>query len=60
MTFRTYFNSRSMRTVSNIIKAEDLHVSVRTFVDALGDDIIEVKGQREEIKVLKQIFTMVY
>ena len=59
MTFRTYYNSRSIRLVKTIIKNEDLHVILNVFTDALGDDIIEVKGKREDIKTLKAIYETV-
>lgn len=60
MTFRTYLTSRNLKDIKNIIKAEDLDVSVKTFTDSLGDDIIEVKGDRDQIEVLRQIFNMIH
>ena len=60
MTFRTYLTSRAMRNVKNIIKTEDLNVSVNTKTNALGDDVIEVTGSKEEILVLREVFNMIH
>ena len=59
MTFRTYRNSRSETIIGEIIKNENLDVNLETCVDALGDDIIEAHGDREDIEILKQVYNMV-
>lgn len=59
MTFRTYFNSKSAKLVDSIIKTEDLHVSWETVVDALGDTMIEARGAKDDVQILRDIFTMV-
>lgn len=60
MTFRTYLTSRAMRDVKSIIKAQDLNVSVNTKTNAIGDDVIEVTGSKEEILVLREVFNMIH
>lgn len=57
--FRTYFNSKSMNTLTNIIATEALDVSLRVKVDALGDTIIEVSGIVSEVRQLEEIYRMV-
>lgn len=57
--FRTYNNSKAKRIVNDIIKTEQLEVEVSCYVDAIGDDIIEVYGENEEIDTLQGIFEMV-
>lgn len=56
--FKIALNSRSMKLVQSIIKAEDLEVSVTIQEDALGDTNIKVRGAGEEIDVLKSIYKM--
>ena len=60
MIFRTYKNNRAIELVMAICNSEKLNVSVAYKTDALGDDVIIVKGEREEVETLKQIFEMVY
>lgn len=59
MKFTTCKNSRSEKIINDIIKTEDLEVKVRYFVNGLGDSMIEVKGEREDIETLRRIYLMV-
>jgi len=59
MTFRTYYNSKTIVNTERIIDAEELNLKVTIKDDALGDTIIEVKGDKEEVKIFKQIFEMI-
>jgi hypothetical protein len=58
-TFRTYFNSKAAKTIANIIKTEELGVNVSYKTSTLGDDLIVVTGDKEEVEILKDIFEMV-
>jgi hypothetical protein len=58
--FRFIESSRAIKVMNNIIKNEDLTVTVRKFVDALGDSKIEVSGSKEDVEAFKQVFEMVY
>lgn len=59
MVFSTVCTSKSVSILSSIIKTEELDVTCKLFVDALGDSIIKVIGEAEDIKILKEIFEMV-
>ena len=43
-----------------ICNSEKLDVSVKYETNAIGDDMIIVKGDREEVETLEQIFNMVF
>lgn len=58
--FRTIVTTRAIKTIENIIKSEDLDVTTRFYQDALGDSIIEIKGDKESIATLRDIFRCVY
>lgn len=59
-SFRAYYNGRSIKIIEDIIRAEDLDAEVKIYTDALGDTIIEVTGDKETIKTVKDIFNCVY
>ena len=58
--FRPYHTNKAAKLIAQIIANEDLNVKVFFKTNALGDDIIEVKGENEEIDTLVEIFEMVY
>lgn len=59
MTFTTQYNSKSIYLVSAIVAVEQLEVSIAVTTNALGEDIINAFGSKEEIRILKEIYTMV-
>lgn len=59
MTFRTHFTSASEMLARAIIETEDLDLKCREVDDALGDTMLEVSGSKNEIRIFKEIFTMV-
>lgn len=59
MKFRTYYNSKSAYLVDTIIRVEDLGVTWKVEVDALGDSVIVAAGPREDIQTLQSIFDTV-
>lgn len=59
MTFRTYFTSASEMLARAIIETEDLDLECKEVDDALGDTMLEVNGSKEEVRIFKEIFTMV-
>ena len=58
--FRTYKNNRAIELIMAICNSEKLDVQVGYEANALGDDMIIVKGDKEEVETLEQIFNMVY
>lgn len=59
--FRTYYNSKAMELIEKIEKAEGLEtLDINLERTALGDTLIVVSGETEEVKDLEQIFEMVY
>ena len=58
--FRTYKNNRAIELIMAICNSEKLDVSVKYETNAIGDDMIIVKGDREEVETLEQIFNMVF
>ena len=58
--FTTYRTTRAIELIIAICNSEKLDVQTRYETNALGDDVIIVKGDKEEIETLKQIFNMVY
>lgn len=60
MTVRKLRNSKSEKLVNDIIRTEQLDVFVEYQTDSLGDDFIVISGNDEEIKILKEIYNMVY
>lgn len=59
-TFRAIATTRAITTIESIIRSEDLDTTTRFYQDALGDSIIEVKGDKESIATLRDIFRCVY
>lgn len=59
MKFIVPYNSKTAWLVSAIIKTEDLDLSEAILGTALGDTVIEVRGSIEEIRIFKEIYTMV-
>ena len=58
MKYRVYYNSKSAQLVADIIKSEDLSVTQRVFVDALGDTLIKVSGSNEEVGIFREIYEL--
>lgn len=55
-----YMNSKAMDLITSIIENEDLRtIKICTKDTALGDTIIIVKGDEEELEVLADIYNMV-
>lgn len=59
MTFRTYANSRSIKMINDIVKAEDLNVKISIKENAIGDTMIIVNGDKEEVEILREVYNMV-
>lgn len=59
MTFKTYYNSKSVELVRTIATTEDLQISYKLTSDALGDAVLEVTGNKEDIRILKEIYNTV-
>ena len=53
-------NSRAKRITQQIIASEDLDLTVTEVTDALGDDMIELMGDKESIETFQDVFRMVY
>ncbi|WP_317300857.1 hypothetical protein [Allobaculum stercoricanis] len=48
------------KTIESIIRNEELEIRVsETFTNALGDEVFEVKGKKEDMKVLRDFYNMV-
>ena len=48
------------KTIESIIRNEELEIRVsETFTNAIGDDVFEVKGKKEDMKVLRDFYNMV-
>ena len=56
---RIYKNSKSVKLVKDIIRNEDLDVKVSYIVDAIGDSMIVIRGEVEEIEILEDVYSMV-
>ena len=59
MKFTALDNSKTQELISSIIKNENLSVVIEKSENALGDSTIEIKGEREDVETLKQIYNMV-
>lgn len=59
MKFRTYYNSKSVKLVQAIIETENLDVTCKTEIDAIGDTMIVATGSKAAIQTLKSIYDMV-
>ena len=59
MTFRTEFTSAREMLAKAIIETEDLDLECKEVDNALGDTMLEVIGSKEEIRIFKEIYTMV-
>lgn len=53
-------NSRAKRITQQIIASEDLDLTMTEVTDALGDDLIELMGDKESIEIFQDVFRMVY
>ena len=61
MKFRTLYTDRARKLIDKIEEMEGLETIDYTIMnDAIGDTVIIVSGDKEEVQTLKQIFTMVY
>ena len=58
--YRFYNEARAIDLMKKIIKTEQLTVSVKYMTTALGDDVVDIYGEKEEVKDFEQIFEMVY
>ena len=48
------------KTIESIIRNEELEIRVsETFTNALGDEVFEVKGKKEDMKVLRDFYNIV-
>lgn len=48
------------KTIESIIRNEELEIRVsETFTNTLGDEVFEVKGKKEDMKVLRDFYNMV-
>ena len=56
---RIYKNSKSVKLVKDIIRNEDLDVKVSYIVDAIGDSMIVIRGEVEEIEILEDVYSIV-
>lgn len=55
-----YMNGKAMDLITSIIENEDLRaIKICTENTALGDTVIIVKGDEEELKVLADVYNMV-
>lgn len=59
MIFTTYFTSASEMLARAIIETEDLDLECKEVDNALGDTMLEVIGSKKEIRIFKEIYTMV-
>ena len=61
MKFRTLYTDKARKLIDKIERAEELE-TIDYYIenDAIGDTVITVSGDKEEVQTLKQIFTMVY
>jgi hypothetical protein len=59
MTFTTHFTSVSEMLAKAIIETEDLDLECKEVDNALGDTILEFSGSKEEVRIFKEIYTMV-
>lgn len=61
MKFRTLYTDRARKLIDKIEVSEGLEtIDYCIENNAIGDTVITVTGDKEEIQILKQIFTMVY
>ena len=59
-TLRIHKNSKSLELVEGIIEMEDMDVTIEFITDALGDSMMVISGDKEEIDILEDLFYMVY
>lgn len=59
MTFRTEFTSAREMLAKAIIETEDLDLECKEVDNALGDTMLEVSGSKQEVRIFKEIYTMV-
>lgn len=59
MTFRTEFTSAREMLAEAIIETEDLDLKCKEVDNALGDTMLEVSGSKQEVRIFKEIYTMV-
>lgn len=59
MKITVLYSSRSEKLINDIIKTENLSVVVERSENAIGDSIINVKGEKEEVQTLLEIYKMV-
>lgn len=61
MKFRTLYTDRARKLIDKIERMEELEtIDYVIENDALGDTVIIVSGDKEEVQTLKSIFEMVY
>lgn len=56
---RIIMNNKTEKLIKAIINTECLEVTYKTFESALGDDVIECKGCKEDIETLLDVYNMV-
>ena len=59
MKFTTHFSSASEMLARAIIETEDLDLKCKEVDNALGDTMLEVSGSKKEVRIFKEIYTMV-
>ena len=57
--FRVAKNYKSVNLIANIIVSEDLDLMVKYEVTALGDSMVVVYGNNEDIDTLEAVYNMV-
>lgn len=61
MKFRTLYTDRARKLIDKIERTEELEtIDYVIENDAIGDTVIIVSGDKEEVQTLKAIFEMVY
>lgn len=59
MKYAVHNNSKNAWLVNAIIETEDLDLSWVAFVNALGDSMIEVSGNKEDLRIFIDVYRMV-
>ena len=58
-TFCTEFSNKALKLVKSIIKTEALNLGLQIKENALGDTMIEVTGNTNEIIAIREVYNMV-
>ena len=54
-----YYTGRNLELVRSIIDTEDLTLDIRIAGNALGDTMIEIFGNKEDVSIFVQIAKMI-